>query len=113
MDACKSLISSWLNSVFFLGFSLRSCSAFFSRFDKSGMTYVIFKGTKTQRRIYSLFSAESRDHNPYLTPLSSFSRFLGNRTRVAFTVPCYFFHSFGVGKSVTSRFTSELRPDYR
>jgi hypothetical protein len=48
--------------------------SFFLKLDKSGMTYVIFKGTKTASGMcVSLFPAEPRDDNPHLTASSSFS----------------------------------------
>src|SRR5438309_6426663 len=109
MEACRSLISSWLNSVSFLLSLLRFCSRLISflRLDKSGMTYVIFKGTKTSRdsRV-SQFPAEPRDDRPYLTDSNNFSIIVGNRTRVGFTGPHHFPQGFGVRRSMTVNVTS-------
>src|SRR6266849_502250 len=116
MEACRSLISSWLNSGAFLLSLLRSVSrlvSFFGGFDKSGMTYVIFKGTKTRGKMHvSRFSADPRDDNPHLIASSNFVNVAGDRVRVSFKVQCHFSRSYRVGKPVTSHLTSQLRPDY-
>ena len=115
MEACRSLISNWLNSCSFSLSLLYWIRAFLVWFCyKSGMTYVIFKGAKTaMRSCVSLFSTESRNHSPHLTASGNFSTLEENRSRVSFTAPCHFSHSSRVGESVTMKVASQLRPDYR
>ena len=84
----------------------------FFRADKSGMTYVIFKGTKTaQKTSMRLFSADSREDNPHLTDSDNFFNVTRNRTRVSFS-PVSFFSWLLGREPVTSHAASQLRPDY-